>query len=328
MQTDELQDYRSLCAVRTFCMGFWKSAFEVAQDVTSLGGTYRLRENNKRLRQLVQVYSRIREQLSESCGELAATVVRAQAQISRSEKRLGVAGRILNPLQLRGDPARCSLLTFGPSAAVTTLGPLNGPTGMPESMGTMASTASGIGAGAVATATSWGAAHALGHASTGAAMAGLHGAAASSAGWAWFGGGSLAAGGGGMALGHLVLPGIGTAVAIAVSATMSHSEANRVDKSCSDLEEANHKNTSALVVSQASLAKVLDLEGRLIGQDKLLADALNEAKRRLFGLGFLSHLWRLLRYWFRGYYYSTEEFAHVDRLASAVERFVDAFRNG
>lgn len=35
-------------------------------------------------------------------------------------------------------------------------------------------------------------------------------------------------GGGGMALGHFVLPGIGTAVAVAVSSTLSHREANRI----------------------------------------------------------------------------------------------------
>jgi hypothetical protein len=55
-------------------------------------------------------------------------------------------------------------------------------------------TATGAGAGRAAAAGLWGAVQILAHASTGAAMASLHGAAATSAGWAWFGGGSLAAG--------------------------------------------------------------------------------------------------------------------------------------
>lgn len=59
-----------------------------------------------------------------------------------------------------------------------------------------------VGAGAMAAAT------ALGTAGTGVAISGLSGAAAHSALLAWFGGGSIAAGGGGMALGTLVLGGI------------------------------------------------------------------------------------------------------------------------
>lgn len=49
---------------------------------------------------------------------------------------------------------------------------------------------------------------ALGTASTGTAIGGLSGVAATNATLAWLGGGSLAAGGGGMALGSMVLGGI------------------------------------------------------------------------------------------------------------------------
>ncbi len=48
----------------------------------------------------------------------------------------------------------------------------------------------------------------FGHASTGTAISGLSGAAATNATFAWLGGGSVASGGGGMALGHLVFGGI------------------------------------------------------------------------------------------------------------------------
>lgn len=68
--------------------------------------------------------------------------------------------------------------------------------------------AAGAGAGVLA---GWGtcsAVMALGTASTGAAISGLSGAAATNATLAWLGGGAIAAGGGGMALGALVLGGI------------------------------------------------------------------------------------------------------------------------
>lgn len=56
----------------------------------------------------------------------------------------------------------------------------------------------------------------FGLASTGAAIGGLSGAAATSATLAWLGGGALAAGGGGMALGRIVLGGVAVGPAMAV----------------------------------------------------------------------------------------------------------------
>ena len=61
-----------------------------------------------------------------------------------------------------------------------------------------------------------------GTASTGTAIASLHGAAATSAGLAWFGGGSLAAGGGGTAVGATVLTGGVIVVAVAAAAGVTY----------------------------------------------------------------------------------------------------------
>jgi len=75
-------------------------------------------------------------------------------------------------------------------------------------------------AGAAAGQTVTGLATSVGVASTGAAISGLSGAAATNATLAWLGGGSLAAGGGGMALGTLVLGGITVGPALAVGGFM------------------------------------------------------------------------------------------------------------
>lgn len=68
----------------------------------------------------------------------------------------------------------------------------------------------------------------LGTASTGAAISGLSGAAATNATLAWLGGGSIAAGGGGMALGSMVLTGVaaGPALLLAGWYMGSKAEAN------------------------------------------------------------------------------------------------------
>ena len=166
----------------------------------------------------------------------------------------------------------------------------------------------------------------LGHASTGAAMVHLHGAAAANAGWAWFGGGSLTAGGGGMAAGQFILPGIGTAVAVAVSATLSHRKANRMADVNTELEVVNRDNSLILSKAQSDLSSVSRMAAKLKSEDVLLCEATRAARLRVRRFGWFSHVRRLFRYWLRGCYYSQEELGFVDELDRAVLRFITAFK--
>ena len=68
-------------------------------------------------------------------------------------------------------------------------------------------------------------------------------------------------------------------------------------------------------------------ERRLEAEYEVLKNAVREARRRLFPLGFISRLWRLCRVWFGGEYYQLNDKCFVDRLDSAVIRFLDAFQN-
>ncbi len=96
----------------------------------------------------------------------------------------------------------------------------------------------GLGAGGLLAWGTYSGVMALGTASTGTAIAGLSGAAATNATLAWLGGGSLAAGGGGMALGTSVLGGLvaGPAVLIAggifaaaASENLDNAKSNRAE---------------------------------------------------------------------------------------------------
>jgi hypothetical protein len=302
-------------------MGFWRTL----QDVTSLGGTYRLRNQQDRFKGLFEIYNRVRSQIAQCCADLSATLARINKQVGISRRRLKLADRMLNPLgngrglQTGTDPSSdAGVLMRGPSAALSVRN-------FREATEDYRPMLIGIGAGAVGAAASWGAVQLLAHASTGAAMAGLHGAAATSAGWAWFGGGSLAAGGGGIAAGHLLLPGIGTIIAVGVSSTMSHREANKVAKACKDLEGANERNPLILSKGQSDLKAIRGLEAKLAEEDKLLAEVIRRTRFRLFGFGFLSHMWRLLRFWILGYYYTSQELSLLEELDAAVTRFISAF---
>ena len=84
---------------------------------------------------------------------------------------------------------------------------------------------SGVGAGILLGWGTYGGVMALGSASTGAAIAGLSGAAATNATLAWLGGGAIAAGGGGMALGTAVLGGIIAGPALLVAGGIFNAKA-------------------------------------------------------------------------------------------------------
>jgi hypothetical protein len=76
----------------------------------------------------------------------------------------------------------------------------------------------------------------VGVASTGTAISGLSGAAATNATLAWLGGGSLAAGGGGMALGSVILGGLTVGPALAVGGFMLASEGEKALTKAQDYE--------------------------------------------------------------------------------------------
>ncbi len=306
-------------------MGFWRQTIRVFQDVTSLGGTARIRGANKRYLELVAAYQSLIDGISSSNAELSLIVSRVRKQIAISRRRLKRAHKILFPLggrnpQGRGTPGseRNAILSTAPHALVKS----SSSSGIDEFTPAIAGTASGVAAAGA----SWVATQVVANASTGTAVAGLHGAAASNATWAWFGGGSLATGGGGMALGHFVLPGIGTAVAITVSASLAHKKANKLVKACEELEMTNQKNILVLKTVNVDIQATRQLESKLIHWDEYLSRELKAAQRQLLRFGFLSRLWRLLRSFFSGCYYSSDEVAVRERLQKAVERFILEFQ--
>jgi len=106
--------------------------------------------------------------------------------------------------------------------------------------------ATGVAAGAAAGALAWGGIGAFGAASTGAAITGLSGAAATNATLAWLGGGSIAAGGGGMAVGTLVLGSIVAAPIVAIGGFVFSKSAE------ANLNKAKQNKVEAQVQEQES----------------------------------------------------------------------------
>jgi hypothetical protein len=308
---------------RCIRVGFWRSTFRVIGDVTSLGGTARIRNWTERQRELLDTYQRMCASINTENGEFQRAVSELKGEIRRSTALLRRAGKILDPL----GQGRRILESAGHvnadvrNTALLSTRHLSDPT--PKELAIVAGGAT-VGTGTAIA--GWGAVQVVAHASTGTAMATLHGAAAANAGWAWFGGGSLAAGGGGMALGHLVLPGIGTAVAVTFASIVSHKEANRLADQCGEIGKTNSINAKTLATLASNSAKIHGWQRLIESEYHVLHEATRRARNRLFPLGILTKIWRLFRSWFGGEYYLPSELLYVEALDTAVLRFLDAFR--
>ncbi|MGA7884889.1 MAG: hypothetical protein WCA44_04040 [Acidobacteriaceae bacterium] len=162
-------------------------------------------------------------------------------------------------------------------------------------------------------------------ASTGTAIGTIYGVAASNAGWAWFGGGSLATGGGGMALGHLILPGVGVLVGVGTSAFLAHKKANELNVVTKQLAEVNSKNRDTLCRVTANARDLERAERQFdLARDDLF-DAIQSASRTLARFGWVSFVSRRIRYFFGFAYYTGEELLVVSDLDKAVKTFMASF---
>lgn len=121
-----------------------------------------------------------------------------------------------------------------------------------------------VGAGSIAGGSlaigSWALITALGSASTGAAISGLSGVAATNATLAWFGGGALAAGGAGMAGGAAVLGGLFAVPLVYFAAKRSHKKAKELEEANTELQEAVVQVRDQIAAFPAILAAVKDKE--------------------------------------------------------------------
>jgi len=179
--------------------------------------------------------------------------------------------------------------------------------------------------GGLAAVGSWSLVTMLGSTSTGAAISGLYGAAATNATLAWFGGGALAAGGGGVAAGAMTLGAIVAAPLVAFTVYKTHSKASEVEEQILDIEDqriltrANDQRiNSALTLCSAQLQQLSHAYERLNYVETTV-------RKQLYPHGIWSMLSRKLQRLIGKVHLSAIEVQALERLNQEVSVFCSAF---
>lgn len=145
--------------------------------------------------------------------------------------------------------------------------------------GVLLAAGTAVGAGSAASASAVGLVGLFGTASTGTAIGGLSGVAASNAVLAWLGGGSLAAGGAGVAGGALVLGGIAVAPALLIAGFVIAAKGEKVLTQAKRYEARADRATSEV----NGLCDILRQVQVRIGELKGIMGALNSRARAAVG---------------------------------------------
>jgi hypothetical protein len=262
-------------------------------------GAIRVASAKERHSRAVAKYNAVLKQIEYAKARLESELEKLGKCADDAFEKMRHANQILEPLKRRGKssiPAKCE---------VNELAVLTRSTDLITSYSAAKAAAAGTVVGTALAAGSWTAVSMLGTASTGVAIGGLHGAAATNAALAWFGGGSLVTGGGGMIAGKLALVNVVFLPIAAIAGIATHVKASDIADKARGIEETNIKNTELATEVETRNRSIATLLGDITRETEILNSALARAEERLFRFGMFSRMYKFFRYVIRGYYYSS-----------------------
>ncbi|MGY4828623.1 hypothetical protein ACVNIS_08605 [Sphaerotilaceae bacterium SBD11-9] len=208
-------------------MGVFKNSLKLVNEFVTLGGASRLEQAN---RAYEEAHGRLEALVAQANGcktRINVAVVAIGSALTHAKPQLESAERLIKS---RSEQWR----DFDVALRTETLQRF-------ERFNAGMNSAIGVGVGSIAGGTmavgAWSLVTLFGSASTGAAISGLSGVAATNATLAWFGGGALAAGGAGMVGGMTVLGGIVAIPLVYVAAKSTHKKAKQREHAKAKVEE-------------------------------------------------------------------------------------------
>lgn len=187
----------------------------------------------------------------------------------------------------------------------------------------------GIGFGGVAGGSlavgAWATVSVLGSASTGTAIVGLSGIAATNATLAWFGGGALAAGGAGMSGGMMVLGGIVAAPMIYFATKGTYAKVNNIEAETTKLSQELTNLLEHRKHSETSLREVILARKKAYYLINRFRETVEKEYNVIRPFGFLSYLRQMIWSLFGFKVHDDEIQVSVNNLKIATNDFLDAF---
>lgn len=227
-------------------MGIIKDSLKVVNEIVTLGGAGRLEEARCQYQQTYDGYLVLYKEAEGYKAEIETRVKAIGAALTRAKYFLERSERLIQ----QNVQDKSGLVVCVTSQALERVGRFNSGFNSAINVG-----AGSIAGGSLAVG-SWALVTTLGSASTGVAISGLSGVAATNATLAWFGGGALAAGGAGMAGGAAVLGGLFAVPLVYFAAKGSHKKAKEVEAANTELKEAVVRVREQIAAFPAVLAAV------------------------------------------------------------------------
>lgn len=231
-------------------MGIFKDSLKFVNELVTLGGASRLGEAKRLYQETYDGYLVAYEEAEGYKAEIESRVAAIGAALTRAKHFLDKSEKIID--QSVRDK-RGLVVSFG-SQTLDKVDCFNSGFNSAINLG-----AGSIAGGSLAVG-SWALVTALGSASTGIAISGLSGVAATNATLAWFGGGALAAGGAGMAGGAAVLGGLFAVPLVYFAAKNSHKKAKELEEANTELKGVIVRIREQSAASHAILVAVKDKE--------------------------------------------------------------------
>lgn len=298
-------------------MGFIKGSLKVVSNIMTLGGASKLEDAKASYQDSYAVHEQLcsdtkvfQDQIQAHVSEIGSMLTATRPALTKSEKILKKSISSKDRLNY--------------SYTLETLDSV-------EKFNSEYNAAIGIGAGSIAGGSlavgSWALVGALGSASTGAAISGLSGVAATNATLAWFGGGALAAGGAGVSGGMAMLGGIVAVPLIAIASVGTYKKAR-------EFEEAKIKLDTTIIEQQRFLTTLPDLL-KTTEEKKTeiggLCDDFKSTTTRLIKIirpfGILSALKQKVLMLLRLKPFTAQQVEALDRLSHTVADFLSTFQN-
>lgn len=299
-------------------MGFLSGSLKVASNVLTLGGASRLedakiiyQETFNEHEQLNQETKSYLEKISEQVSTIGNFLKSTKPLLKKSEKILKKSTSNRSKLSFKFTPKKLNRINKFNSEYNAAIG---------IGTGTVAGGSLAVG--------SWALVGALGSASTGAAISGLSGVAATNATMAWFGGGALTAGGAGMAGGMAVLGGLVAVPLICIASIGTHKKAKEFEEEIVKLDAAILEQKKHLATLPETLKSVEDKKLEIQDVCGTFSFQCNSLIKIIRPYGIFSAIKQKIFLFLRLRHLNVKQVDALNELDKAISDFINFFQAG